>query len=330
MPISGSFLAVHTVAIITLEKCGAMDLSMPSLVFGHVHLAPYTEDSEPLYEVWVCGPPVQATFPGAVPCFQVVPHRSWADAAEADTILVPGLCDYTDPPPPEVVELLRSAHSNGKRIGSICDGVFVLAAAGLLEGRRAAAHWGNAAELAELYPNVQVDDTVLFVDEGDIVTSAGGAACLDLCLHLVQRDYGSAVAAEAARHAVMPLARDGGQAQFIAYAEPASDGSLEPVMRWIDDRLDHELTLADIAAEAATSVRSLNRKFRAQTGTTPLQWLIRRRVFRARELLETTDLTVEEIAPRTGFGTAIALRQQFRRVVGTSPIAYRRAFTPRD
>jgi transcriptional regulator GlxA family with amidase domain len=319
---------MHTVAIITLEGCGAMDLSMPSLVFGHVFTPPRTKPRTPLYEVWVCGPPVTATFPGSVPCFQVVPHRSWADAADADTILVPGLCGYTDPPPPEVVELLRDAHRKGKRIGSICDGVFVLAAAGLLDGRRAAAHWGNAAELAELYPRVRVDDAVLFVDEGDIVTSAGGAAALDLCLHLVQRDYGSAVAAEAARRAVMPLARDGGQAQFIAYTAPRSDGSLEPVLRWMEDRLDQELTLGDIAAQAATSVRSLNRKFRAQTGTTPLQWLIRRRLHRARELLEGTDLSVEEIAPRAGFGTAIALRQQFRRVVGTSPLAYRRAFTP--
>ncbi|MBM7785596.1 GlxA family transcriptional regulator [Tenggerimyces flavus] len=319
---------MHIVAIITLEKCGAMDLSMPSLVFGHVHLEPQTSCRDPLYEVWVCGPPVTATFPGAVPAFEVIPHRSWADAADADTILVPGLCDYTDPPPPEVVDLLRVAHQRGKRIGSICDGVFVLAAAGLLDGRRAAAHWGNAAELAALYPQVRVDDSVLFVDEGDIVTSAGGAAALDLCLHLVLRDYGSVVAAEAARHAVMPLARDGGQAQFIAYAEPESGGSLEPVMHWMEERLDQELTLTDIADEAATSVRSLNRRFREQTGTTPLQWLIRRRLLRARELLETTELSVEEIAPRAGFGTAIALRQHFRRTLGTTPVAYRRAFTP--
>jgi transcriptional regulator GlxA family with amidase domain len=198
----------------------------------------------------------------------------------------------------------------------------------LLNGRRAATHWAHSAELAALYPQVRVDDAVLYVDDGDIVTSAGGAAALDLCLHLVQRDHGSAVAADIARHAVMPLQRDGGQAQFIAYVEPASDGSLEPVMRWMEDRLDQDLTLTDIADHAATSVRSLNRRFRAQTGTTPLQWLIRRRLLRARDLLETTELSVEEIAPRSGFGTAIALRQHFRRALGTTPLAYRRAFTP--
>lgn len=309
---------MHTVAILALDRCGAMDLTLPTLVFR-----------QPLYRVWICGPPVTATFPGGIPGFDVVPPHSWAEGLDADTILVPGLCDYFDPAPPEVYELLREAHRRGKRIGSICDGVFVLAAAGLLDGRRAAAYWCLADELAARYPKIRVDDAVLFVDDGDIVSSAGGAAALDLCLHLVQRDYGSAAAADAARYAVMPLARDGGQAQFIAYPEPESGGSLEPVMHWMEDRLDQDLTLADIADQAATSVRSLNRRFREQTGTTPLQWLIRRRLLRARELLETTELSVEEIAPRAGFGTAIALRQHFRRTLGTTPVAYRRAFTPR-
>lgn len=318
---------MHTVAILAIETCGAMDLSMPSLIFSHVHIDPRSPTCQPLYDLWVCGPPVTATFPGGVHGFQVIPPRPWADAAEADTILVPGY-DYGLPPPPEVIELLRDAHSRGKRIGSICDGVFVLAAAGLLDGRRVAAHWGNAPDLVARYPKVRVDDAVLFVDDGDIVTSAGGAAALDLCLHLVLRDFGSTVAANAARHAVMPLARDGGQAQFIDHAEPESGGSLEPVMHWMEERLEQELTLTDIADQAATSVRSLNRRFREQTGTTPLQWLIRRRLLRARELLETTELSVEEIAPRAGFGTAIALRQHFRRNLGTTPVAYRRAFTP--
>lgn len=321
---------MHTVAILTLEGAGGIDLSMPCLIFGQRHTSPHTSTRKPLYDVRVCGPRVTTTLPGGRQTFQVIPPYSLADAADADTILIPGLSPHSEPPPEEVIELLRDAHRRGVRIGSICDGVFVLAATGLLAGRRAASHWSHAAELTALYPDIRVDDSVLYVDDGDIVTSAGGAAALDLCLHLVQRDFGSAAAAQAARQTVMPLQRDGGQAQFIDHSEPESSGNLEPVMRWMDDRLDADLTLTEIATQAATSVRTLNRKFRAQTGTTPLKWLIHRRLQRAKELLETTDLSVEEISARAGFGTAIGLRQHFRRAVGTSPVAYRRTFASKE
>lgn len=319
---------MHVVAVVTLDGAGGIDIAMPCMIFGQTYPRPLRHGKRALYDVRVCGPEVTTTFSGGRKTFKVTPPYPLAEAAEADTILVPGLNPHDVPPPPEIIDLLRDAHRRGVRIGSICNGVFVLAAAGLLDGRRAAVHWGHAAELAAHYPDIQVEDSVLYIDDGDIVTSAGGAAALDLCLHLVRRDFGSAVAAQTARLTVMPLQRDGGQAQFIHHAEPESGGSLEPVMEWMEDRLDHDLTLAEIAERAATSVRTLNRTFRAQTGTTPLQWLIQRRLQRARELLETTDLSVEEIASRAGFGTAIGLRQHFRRVVGTTPLAYRRSFAP--
>ena len=275
----------------------------------------------------VCGPTVTTTVPYGDEAFRIVPPYSWADAASADTILVPGLSRYTEPQPAEVIRLLRDAHRQGVRLVAICNGIFVLAATGLLDGRRAATHWTHAAKLSSLYPDVRFDDAVLFVDDGDILTTAGGAAGLDLCLHLVGRDHGSAVAAETARHTVMPLQRDGGQAQIVDYVRPENGRSLEPVMRWLEENLATDLTLEAVAERAKTSVRTLNRRFRAQTGTTPLQWLIGRRLQRARELLETTDLSVEEVASWCGFGTAIALRQHFRRTVGTTPLAYRQTFT---
>jgi transcriptional regulator GlxA family with amidase domain len=206
-------------------------------------------------------------------------------------------------------------------------GAFTLAATGLLDGLRATTHWRAAAALARRYPRVAVDPDVLFVDNGQFLTSAGAAAGLDLCLHLIRRDYGAAVAADAARTAVMPLERAGGQAQFIAHPPPIPDGAtLEPLLRWLDQNAHRELTLGQIAAQARLSVRTLNRRFREQTGTTPLQWLHRARLRRAQCLLETTSLPVERIAGQVGFGSPTAFRDHFRRLVGTSPHAYRRAF----
>jgi transcriptional regulator GlxA family with amidase domain len=318
---------MHTIAVLALDRSGGVDISIPCMIFGQVYpLGWHAPPARALYEVRVCGPAVTTTVPCGDVAFQIVPPYSWADAAHADTILVPGLSRYTDPPPQEVIRLLRDAHARGARLGAICNGVFVLAATGLLDGRRAATHWTHAANLSALYPAVRFDDAVLFVDDGDILTTAGGAAALDLCLHLVRRDHGAAIAAETARHTVMPLQRGGGQAQVVDYVQPETGRSLESVMRWMEDHLSVDLTLETIAEQATTSIRTLNRRFRAQIGTTPLQWLIGRRLQRARELLETTDLSVEEVASWCGFGSAIALRQHFRRTVGTTPLAYRRTF----
>jgi transcriptional regulator GlxA family with amidase domain len=212
-------------------------------------------------------------------------------------------------------------------VASICVGAFTLAAAGLLDGLRATTHWAAAAQLSRMYPSVEVDADVLFVDNGTVLTSAGAAAGMDMCLHMIRRDHGSAVAADVARLAVMPLERDGGQAQFIVHEPPAPDGSsLEPLLRWIDEHLHRELSVEEIAKHGAMSVRSLNRRFREQTGTTPLQWLHRSRLRRAQYLLETTGHPVERIAFQVGFGSPATFRAWFKRVVGTSPQAYRRAF----
>ncbi len=215
---------------------------------------------------------------------------------------------------------------NGARVASICSGAFVLAAAGLLDGRRATTHWLAAELLAKLYPAVTVDPGVLFVDEGRILTSAGSSARLDMCLHLLRRDHGHAVAAQAARLAVAPLDCGGGQVQFIRHEPPGSTASLAPLLDWISANAHRPLTVDELARQAATSPRTLARRFREQTGTTPLQWLITARVRRAQELLETTSLSIDRIAGAAGFGCAAALRGRFHRSVGVSPKAYRRSF----
>jgi len=223
--------------------------------------------------------------------------------------------------------MIRSAR-RGSRIASICAGAFILAATGLLDGRRATTHWIAAALLAARYPDVEVDPDVLYVDNGQFLTSAGAAAGLDLCLHMIRRDHGSAVAADAARLSVMPLERDGGQAQFIVHERPPTpNGSaVEPLLRWIEDNAQQELTLDDIATHAGMSTRTLNRRFREQTGTIPLQWLHRTRIRHAQYLLETTTHSVDRIAVQVGFGSPTAFRDRFKRLVGTSPHAYRHAF----
>jgi transcriptional regulator GlxA family with amidase domain len=249
---------------------------------------------------------------------------------EADTIIVPGIENPMIPPSPAVAEALRAAAANGTRIASICVGTFALAATGLLDGLRATTHWLAADHLAAAHPKIDVDPRVLYVDNGQFLTSAGAAAGLDLCLHMIRKDYGSAVAAHSARLSVMPLEREGGQAQFIVHDHhtPAPQGGpLEPLLAWLRDNLSRDLTLPDIAAEAGLSTRTLIRRFRDQTGVTPLQWLHRARIRRAQHLLETTQHSVERIAAQVGFGSATAFRDRFKRTTGTSPHAYRRTFS---
>ncbi|GAB2638487.1 GlxA family transcriptional regulator [Kribbella swartbergensis] len=324
---------MHRVAVVVADRVNSLDLAIPEQVFGLAH----SQDKEdgtlfgaPLYEVIVCGerPEVVVTGHGGVEMFRLAAPYDLADALSADTVIVPGARRETEPA--DVVDVLRQAHDRGARIASICSGAFMLAAAGLLDGRRATTHWTSAGELARRFPQVEVDANVLFVDEGAVLTSAGGATGFDLCIHMVRNDFGAAVAADVARHVVIPPQRDGGQAQFIVHREPTADsGSLEPTMRWMRDRIGEPLTLADIARHAAVSARTLNRRFREQTGMTPLQWLLTQRVRHAQELLETTALSIEEIATHCGFGTAINLRQHFTRRLTLSPQTYRRTFQPR-
>lgn len=322
---------MHRVAVVAVDQVPNLDLAIPGQIFGTAHAlekAPGALFGEPLYKTFICGTGREVTVvgPGRRELYRMIPPHPLSAALEADTIVVPG-GPTEDKPSAELVDLLREANRRGVRIASICSGAFVLGAAGLLDGRVATTHWTSAAKLAERFPLVRVDPDVLYVDNGDVLTSAGAATGLDLCLQMVRNDFGSAVAAEVARHMVIAPQRDGGQAQFIVHPEPRPDsGSLEPTMRWIREHLAEPITLAEMAAHAAVSGRTLNRKFREQTGTTPLSWLLLERIRRAQELLETTRLSVEEIARRCGFGTSINMRQHFASRVHTSPNNYRRSF----
>ncbi|MFF5265063.1 helix-turn-helix domain-containing protein [Actinomadura viridis] len=245
----------------------------------------------------------------------------------ADTVIVPGWLPAGDPPSPEVVRALRRAHSRGARVVSICSGAFALAHAGLLDGRRATTHWALAGELAARFPHVRVDPDVLYVDHGDVATSAGAGAGVDLCMHLVRTDQGARYAAHIARTMVMPPHREGGQLQYSAPPHPAQiDGTLAPLLEWISGRLGEPLTVESMAAHAGVSTRTLNRRFADQLGTSPGQWLLARRIATAQDLLESSDLPLDAIARRVGLSSATNLRRRFRNALGTTPGAYRRAF----
>lgn len=248
--------------------------------------------------------------------------------ARADTLIVPGVSDVHAEVPPELVAALRRAHRRGARIVSICSGAFALAAAGLLDGRRAATHWRYAELLARRYPAVTVDASVLYVDDGDVLTSAGSAAGLDLCLHIVRKDYGAAIANAVARRLVIQPHRSGGQAQFIEapVAPTPEDDRVAATMQWALSHLDQEITVADLARRAHMSTRSYLRHFQRCSGTSPIRWLIEHRVQASLALLETSDASIEAIASAVGFATAATFRHHFTRLMRTSPSAYRRAF----
>ncbi|GAA1818806.1 transcriptional regulator FtrA [Luedemannella flava] len=254
-----------------------------------------------------------------------------ATFAAAETLIVPGVPDVRGEVDFDLVNVLRAAHARGARIVSICSGAFALAAAGLLDGRGAATHWRYADLLRERFPAVDVRPDVLYLDGGDVLTSAGSAAGLDLCLHLVRRDFGPTVANAVARRLVIPPHRDGGQAQFIEAPVPP-DGDADPVaesMTWAMARLAEPLTVAALAARAHMSTRSYLRHFARRTGTSPVRWLIAQRVQASLPLLESTATPVEEVASAVGFETAVTFRHHFARAMRTSPSAYRRAFRDR-
>ncbi|GGM40688.1 AraC family transcriptional regulator [Dactylosporangium sucinum] len=275
------------------------------------------------YELVICGAgPVRAD--GR---FLLEPDDGLDRLVRADTVIVPGWAELDADPPADLVAAVRAAHDAGARVASLCTGAFVLAAAGLLDGRRATTHWQYAEALAARYPRVEVDPDVLYVDAGSVLTSAGKAAALDLCLHLVRRDHGSAVANAVARRLVVPPHRSGGQAQFVSTPVPEPEQRpLSAVLAWAAQRLDQPLTVEDLARRANLSSRQLARHFRSATGTTPLRWLLTQRIRRAQELLETTGDGVDAVAAATGMGTAATLRRHFNRVVGVSPAEYRRTF----
>lgn len=256
-----------------------------------------------------------------------LPTAPFSAIADADTVVVPSADELDDGLDPALLSALRDAHASGVRVASLCTGAYVLAAAGLLDGRRATTHWLHAEDLARKYPQVDVRADVLYVDDGDVLTSAGKTAALDLCLHLVRRDLGAAAANATARRLVMPAHRTGGQAQFITPpAEPRVPDGLAPTLAWAQARLDQPLTVGDLAGHAGLSTRQLARRMQAELQTGPLEWLHQQRITRAQELLERTDASVEQIASSCGIGTATTLRRHFHRAVGVTPTAYRSAF----
>ncbi|MFD4675455.1 GlxA family transcriptional regulator [Lentzea sp. NPDC058450] len=276
------------------------------------------------YEVRICG-----NAPVRVGRFTLEPDLPLGGLKNADTVVVPAIEDVEQPLDLDLVEAVKAAHDQGARIVSLCTGAFVLAEAGLLDGLRATTHWGHTDELARRYPRVEVDPDVLYVDNGQVLTSAGKAAAIDLSLHVIRSDFGTATANTAARRLVVPPHRDGGQAQFVLAPVPSGEGHpLTELFDWVSKRFDQTITVEDLARQANMSSRHLARLFRAVTGTTPLQWLHTQRIRRAQELLEMTDDSVDQIAEASGMGTATTLRRHFHRTVGVPPDTYRRTFRP--
>lgn len=315
----------HRVAVLVRHGLMPMELGIVHQLFG----AAVSAAGEPLYEVLTC-----TSTPGEVRTdvdFSITVTRGPQILAEADTVIVPAThepdetetCGFLPAPLADAIALIRP----GARIASICTGAFVLAAAGLLDGRRATTHWMSAGQFRRLYPAVELDPDVLYTDEGKVLTSAGEAAGIDLCLHMIRCDHGSAVANTVARRAVVPPHRDGGQAQFIQRPVPQEPGSsTAPARTWALAHLGQPLSLSDLAAQASMSVRSFTRRFRDELGTSPAQWLTQQRIEHARQLLENTDLPIDRIAVEAGFGTTASLRQHLHAALGVSPRSYRTTF----
>lgn len=317
--------AVHTVAVVAIDGVMAFDLGIPSQVFG----AATGPDGSSLYEVVVCSAGARPVDTSAG--FAAAVGHGLDVLARADTVVVPGFAGTSEAAhgriDGEIRQALRSAAQRGARIVSICTGAFALAAAGLLDGRPATTHWRFANRFERLFPSVRLDPNVLFVADGEVLTSAGVAAGIDLCLHIVRIDHGPQVVNRAARRCVVPPLRTGGQAQFIERHLPEHDStSLASIRAWAMGRLEHSLTLDELAAEARVSVRTLTRRWRAETGLSPLRWLLAQRVQLARDLLESTDLPVEQVAQRAGLGSTASLRAHLQTAVGQSPTGYRRTF----
>ena len=313
---------MHRVVALCLDGVVAFDLAAPA----HAFSVASGGRGEAFYEFSSCsldGRPLRSTTG-----FGVVPQGDIALLRAADTVVMPAYFDVFSPPPPAATAALREAAERGARVISVCTGAFALAHAGLLDGRRAATHWAFADELARRFPAVEVDAAALYIDEGAVMTSAGLSAGIDLCLHVIREDCGAAVGEWVARHMVAAPHREGGQAQFIERPEALTGavGSLEGTRRWAAERLEEPLDVATMSRHAGVSPRTFARRFRDETGTTPLQWLLARRVGEARRLLEETELPIDAVAWRSGFGTAASLRDHFRRATATTPTAYRRTF----
>ncbi|MEV5608500.1 helix-turn-helix domain-containing protein [Streptomyces sp. NPDC052225] len=313
------------VAVLLFSGGPIFESSIPLSVFG----IDRQDAGVPRYRLLVCAGeegPLRTT--GGLEL--TAPHGLEA-IARAGTVVVPAWRSITSPPPEEALDALRRAHEEGARIVGLCTGAFVLAAAGLLDGRPATTHWMYAPTLAKRYPSVHVDPRELFVDDGDVLTSAGTAAGIDLCLHIVRTDHGNEAAGALARRLVVPPRRSGGQERYLDRSLPEEIGAdpLAEVVAWALEHLHEQFDVETLAARAYMSRRTFDRRFRSLTGSAPLQWLITQRVLQAQRLLETSDYSVDEVAGRCGFRSPVALRGHFRRQLGSSPAAYRAAYRAR-
>jgi AraC family transcriptional activator FtrA len=311
---------VHKVAVLVYEGMSTFEFGIVVELFG----IPRSEFDH-RYSFEACGlesGPLKAT--GGV---RLLPPKGLKALLNADTIIIPGWRNADEPPPQRLVRTLVTAHQRGARLVSICTGIYVLAATGLLNGKRATAHWKDIETVSRAFPEVQFEPDVLYVDEGDILTSAGSAAGIDLCLHIIRKDFGTVTANKAARRLVVSPHREGGQAQFID--KPVGEQTspwLSHLLDWVQLRLHNSITVEELADQARMSKRTLSRRFAETTGTSPLDWITNLRVRQAKDLLETTPLSVEEIADKCGFGSAPTLRHHFRARVKLSPNAYRTSF----
>jgi AraC family transcriptional regulator, transcriptional activator FtrA len=323
LPTDVNIMPNRLVVALAYDRLSTFEFGIAVEIFG----LPRPEMGPDWYRFAVC-----AIEPGplrAVGGFQIMADGGLELLDQADTIVIPGWRGASkEPVPPGLIDALQRAHARGARLMSICSGVFALAATGLLSGKRATTHWHHVEQLSQAYPDIKVEPDVLYVDEGRVLTSAGSAAGIDLCLHVVRADFGPEIANRLARRLVVPPHREGGQAQFIERPVPPAREGLRfaPLFDHMRARLGEEQPVAELAAEAGMSVRTFLRRFKAATGLPPGEWLLTERLVRARELLETTGHSIESIADATGFGSAATLRHHFRARLGTSPAAYRNRF----
>lgn len=319
---------MHTVAILAYDGMSGFESGMAAEIFGMTELSAMFSAglTRPWYTVELCSEAGEFRMLGGA---VVRTSHGLADLADADTVVIPSVRDATRPPSPALIEAIRCADARGARLVSICSGAFALAAAGVLDGREATTHWIYAELLAQKYPQITVDPAPLYVDSGRVLTSAGCAAGLDLCLHIVRADHGAGVANDVARRLVIAPHRAGGQAQYIdtPVPEAATDGRMAAGMAWALEHLDQPITLDEWAAQSALSRRSFLRQFAKATGTTPMKWLTEQRIQASLALLETSSLSIEQIAGRVGFESPVTYRYHFVRQLRTTPSDYRACFT---
>lgn len=312
----------NTIAVLAFDGINPFHLTVPCIVFGEDRRAL----GVPRYEVLVCGPG-RRKLKSSAGFFIETPH-GFAEAERASTVIVPSWRNPEERPPEPLLEAVVNAHSRGARVVGLCLGAFVLADAGLLDGRSATTHWAWADLFSARFPEVRLEPNALYIDEGDVLTSAGNAAGIDCCLHMLREQVGAEIANRVARRLVVPPHRRGGQTQFIEQPMPTDPGGdrLSRTLEWAMRNLQTRITVDALAQHAAMSRRTFTRRFHDLTGTNVVRWLNEQRIAHARRLLEGTDHSVERIADMTGFGTTLTMRLQFAKSLGTSPAAYRKAF----